>query len=61
VFVVGPDLRVKECRVTVGRRGAEQIEIIDGLASGVQVVETGGAFLVEGDVVRVAAREGLPK
>jgi hypothetical protein len=25
------------------------------------VVETGGAFLVEGDTVRVAAREDLPK
>lgn len=61
VFVVGSDLRVKECRVTLGRRDAEQIEIIDGLASGVQVVETGGAFLVEGDTVRVAAREGSLK
>ncbi len=57
VFVVGADLRVSECRVTVGRRNSDQIEIIDGLASGVQVVETGGAFLVAGDTVRVSARE----
>jgi RND family efflux transporter MFP subunit len=61
VFVVGADLRVKECRVTVGRRYGDQIEVIDGLASGAQVVETGGAFLVEGDTVRVAAREGSLK
>ena len=57
VFVVESDLRVRERRVTVGRRYSDQIEIIDGLASGVKVVETGGAFLVEGDAVRVAARE----
>lgn len=61
VFVVGSDLRVRERRVTPGRRYAEQIEVLDGLASGVQVVETGGAFLVEGDTVRVAAREGSAK
>jgi multidrug efflux pump subunit AcrA (membrane-fusion protein) len=54
VFVVESGLRVRECRVTVGRRYGDQIEIIDGLASGAQVVETGGAFLVEGDTVRVA-------
>jgi multidrug efflux pump subunit AcrA (membrane-fusion protein) len=53
VFVVEPDLRVRERRVTVGRRYGDQIEIIEGLASAAQVVETGGAFLVEGDTVRV--------
>mgnify|MGYP001576712586 CR=1 FL=1 len=33
---------------------AEQIEIVSGLEKGVAVVESGGAFLVDGDVVRVA-------
>lgn len=53
VFVVGADLRVKERKIAVGRRFGEQIEVTEGLAAGVQVVETGGAFLVEGDSVRV--------
>lgn len=55
VFVVGADMRVKERKVTVGRRFGEQIEVTGGLEADVQVVETGGAFLVEGDLVRVIA------
>lgn len=55
VFVVGADMRVKERKISVGRRFGEQIEVTGGLESGVQVVETGGAFLVEGDSVRVIA------
>lgn len=55
VFAVGADMRVKERIVSVGRRFGEQIEVTGGLEADVQVVETGGAFLVEGDQVRVIA------
>jgi HlyD family secretion protein len=54
VFVVGADTHVHEQKVAVGRRFGEQIEIVSGLEKGVAVVESGGAFLVEGDVVKVA-------
>lgn len=56
VLVVGKDSHVHELKVRIGRRHGEQIEIVAGLQPGVPVVETGGAFLVEGDVVRVMAR-----
>lgn len=54
VFLVGADMHVHERKVAVGRRFGEQIEISSGLEKGVAVVESGGAFLVEGDVVKVA-------
>lgn len=53
VFVVDDKLRARERKVSIGRRHGEQIEIVAGLEQGVPVVESGGAFLVEGDVVRV--------
>lgn len=56
VLAVGADLHVRQQKVATGRRQDSQIEITDGLEPGVAVVETGGAFLVEGDQVRVAAK-----
>lgn len=53
VFLIDEQSRVRERKVSIGRRHGEQIEIVAGLAQGVPVVESGGAFLVEGDVVRV--------
>lgn len=55
VFVVGADAHVHERKVTVGRRYGEKIEIISSLEKDVAVVESGGAFLVEGDTVRVVS------
>ncbi len=54
VFVVGADGRVHELKVAVGKRFGEQVEFVSGLEKGAAVVESGGAFLVDGDVVRVA-------
>jgi len=54
VFVVDAETRVRERKVVVGARHGEQVEIVSGLEQGETVVETGAAFLVEGDVVRVA-------
>jgi HlyD family secretion protein len=53
VFVVGADSRVAAQKVMTGRRQGTLIEISSGLKPDVRVVESGGAFLVEGDVVRV--------
>lgn len=40
-------------KVSVGRRSGERIEITSGLDPGVAVVNSGGAFLSDGDVVQV--------
>ncbi len=59
VYVVDGNSRVSERKVSVGRRYGEQIQITEGLETGVAVVETGGAFLVDGDLVRMSANEPL--
>ncbi|MBI3345413.1 MAG: efflux RND transporter periplasmic adaptor subunit [Gammaproteobacteria bacterium] len=53
VFRVGPDSKVAEVKVTVGRRVGDRIEIISGLDVLAHVVAAGGGFLADGDRVRV--------
>lgn len=53
VLVVGADKRVHERTVKIGQRNGDRVQIKDGLRAGEQVVESGGAFLTEGDVVQV--------
>ena len=53
VLIVGADNHVHERAVTVGQRSADRIQIKQGLKAHELVVESGGAFLTEGDVVRV--------
>jgi HlyD family secretion protein len=53
VLVVGADNRVHERTVKTGLRDADRIEIKQGLKVNEAVVESGGAFLTEGDVVQV--------
>ncbi|MCI4592560.1 efflux RND transporter periplasmic adaptor subunit [Sphingobium sp. BYY-5] len=53
----GATPRVALSEVKVGRRNGSDVEIIDGLGQGDQVVIQGAAFLNEGDVVRVATVE----
>jgi multidrug efflux pump subunit AcrA (membrane-fusion protein) len=53
VLIVGPDNRVHERGVTVGQRHSDHIQIKEGLKANEPVVESGGAFLTEGDVVQV--------
>jgi multidrug efflux pump subunit AcrA (membrane-fusion protein) len=55
VFVVGDDARVRQVKVDVGRRQRERIEIRGGLDAAARVVASGGAFLADGDAVRVVA------
>ena len=53
VLVVGADNQVHERAVTVGQRSGDRVQIRQGLKAGEPVVESGGAFLTEGDIVRV--------
>lgn len=53
VLVVGNGDQVNERKVTVGQRNGDRIEIRRGLKANEPVVESGGAFLTEGDVVQV--------
>jgi HlyD family secretion protein len=53
VLVVGADNKVQERAVTVGQRVGDHVQIKQGLKANEPVVESGGAFLTEGDFVRV--------
>lgn len=55
VHRVGADGKVQEVKVKVGRRNADRIEIVEGLPADARVVASGGAFLADGDTVRVVA------
>ncbi|HZF78595.1 MAG TPA: efflux RND transporter periplasmic adaptor subunit [Rubrivivax sp.] len=55
VFKVGNDNKVQQAKVSVGRRVADRIEVIDGLDTSTRVVASGGGFLADGDLVRVVA------
>ena len=53
VLRVGPDSKVTQVKVAVGRRSGERIEIRSGLDASARVVASGGGFLTDGDTVRV--------
>ncbi len=53
VFELGADGRVHLRRVQTGQRSGERLEVSDGLAPEARIVERGGAFLSDGDLVRV--------
>ena len=53
VFKVGADNKVTQVKIEVGRRVGDRIEVTRGLEPDARVVATGGAFLAEGDTVRI--------
>lgn len=53
VFIVGKNNRVAQQKVTVGRRLADRVEILD-LPANVKLVASGTGFLTDGDLVTVA-------
>jgi HlyD family secretion protein len=53
VLVVGRDNRVRERAVGVGQRNGDRIQIMRGLKVDEPVVESGGPFLTDGDVVQI--------
>nr|WP_320166040.1 efflux RND transporter periplasmic adaptor subunit [uncultured Methylophaga sp.] len=58
VLSVSSDSKVIQTKVSIGRRTAGLVEVISGITPADQVVESGGAFLGDGDLVRVV--ETLP-
>jgi len=55
VLRVGPDSKVTQVKVAVGRRVGDRIEIVSGLDATARVVASGAGFLGDGDIVRVVA------
>lgn len=53
VLRVGPDSKVTQTKVAVGRRAGDRIEITGGIDASAKVVAAGGGFLGDGDTVRV--------
>jgi RND family efflux transporter MFP subunit len=53
VLKVGPDSKVTQAKVAVGRRVGDRIEITNGLDAAAKVVASGGGFLSDGDTVKV--------
>jgi RND family efflux transporter MFP subunit len=58
VLRVGPDSKVTQTKVAIGRRAGDRLEITGGLDASAKVVAAGGGFLGDGDMVRVV--EGAP-
>ncbi len=54
-FVVGADSKVRQQKVSIGRRSGDRIEVTGGVAPTDRVALAGGGFLGDGDVVRVVA------
>ena len=53
VHRLGADGKVTLTKVGVGRRMGDRVEITSGLAADARVVASGGAFLADGDTVKV--------
>jgi len=53
VLKIGPDSKVAQTKVGIGRRVGDRIEITQGLDRNARVVSAGGGFLADGDLVRV--------
>ena len=54
VYRVNADHHVSQLKVQLGRRVAERIEVVSGLAAATPVVAGGAGFLNDGDLVAVA-------
>ncbi len=52
--------RVHEVKVNTGRRGNNAIEILDSVAATDRFINSGGAFVADGDLVSVVAPAGKP-
>jgi RND family efflux transporter MFP subunit len=54
VFTAGEDKRVRRVRVETGRRNDGEVEIVSGIDRSSKVVTSGGAFLSDNDLVKIA-------
>jgi HlyD family secretion protein len=60
VLKVGADNKVAQTKVAVGRRVGDRVEVTSGIEANAKVVASGGAFLADGDTVRVVAAPSAP-
>ena len=54
VFRVNPDNRVNQVKVQIGRIADDRLQVLSGVTAEMRVVASGGSFLNDGDLVRVA-------
>ena len=54
VFRVNPDNRVSQVKVQVGRIAGDRVQVLSGLSADMKLVASGGGFLNDGDLVRLA-------
>jgi hypothetical protein len=54
VFRVNPDNRVNQVKVQIGRIADDRLQVLSGVTPDMRVVASGGGFLNDGDLVRVA-------
>ncbi|ANK87999.1 RND family efflux transporter protein (plasmid) [Rhizobium sp. N6212] len=56
VFTAAADQRVQRVRVETGRRNNGEVEIVSGIERSAKVVTSGGAFLSNNDLVKIAEK-----
>jgi HlyD family secretion protein len=54
VFRVNPDNRVSQVKVQIGRIAGDRLQVLSGVTPDMRLVASGGSFLNDGDLVRVA-------
>jgi len=54
VFRVNPDNRVTQVKVQIGRIAGDRLQVLSGLTADARIVASGGGFLNDGDLVRIA-------
>ncbi|RJF99960.1 efflux RND transporter periplasmic adaptor subunit [Noviherbaspirillum saxi] len=55
VFRLNQDNRVSQVKVKTGRRLADRVEILEGIAEDASIVASGAGFLNDGDLVKVVS------
>jgi RND family efflux transporter MFP subunit len=60
VFRVNPDNRVTQLKVQIGRMAGDRLQVLSGLPRDARIVASGGGFLNDGDLVRVAGAAAAP-
>jgi HlyD family secretion protein len=60
VFRVNPDNRVAQLKVQTGRIAGDRVQVLSGVTDDMRLVASGGGFLNDGDLVRVADAPASP-
>jgi RND family efflux transporter MFP subunit len=60
VFRVNPDNRVTQLKVQIGRVAGDRLQVLSALPTDARIVASGGGFLNDGDLVRVADAAPAP-